>query len=62
MTPRGEPERPSTFRLDQVADLAERLTTLLADPAIYLTSNERREWERVLATAKRLADRFDVPK
>lgn len=50
------------FSRNQVVDLAERLNALLADPAIYLTSEERQEWERVRATAERLADQFDAPK
>lgn len=56
------PMNGPTFTRDQVADLATRLSALLTDPSIELTPEERQEWERVLATAVRLADGFDVPK
>jgi len=50
------------FNRDQVADLADRLEVLLADPAADLSPDERQEWENVRATAERLANEFEPPK
>jgi hypothetical protein len=62
LTRPNKPLVDADFNHSEVADLTARLDTLLHDPTVELTPGERQEWEHVLATAKRLADRFDVPK